>query len=66
MQFRTFLAATVLAATTLLGAVGTASAHSTPDDPTPPSTSSSHGDTGLGLNLLCGLGLLLGQGSCHN
>ncbi|MFG3280353.1 hypothetical protein [Streptomyces sp. NPDC048111] len=63
MRLRTFLAATVLAATTLLAGVGSAAAQSDPQDP-PPSTSS-HGNTGIGINLLCGLGLLA-PGSCSN
>ncbi|MEV8319818.1 chaplin [Streptomyces sp. NPDC059900] len=64
MRIRTIAATAALACVTVLG--GATAATAAPADPPPPSNSQSdEGPTGLGLNLLCGLGVL-GQGSCSN
>ncbi|MEV8319271.1 hypothetical protein AB0Q95_34450 [Streptomyces sp. NPDC059900] len=63
MRIRTMAAAAALACVTVLG--GATAATAAPADPPPSNSQHDEGPTGLGLNLLCGIGLL-GQGSCGN
>ncbi|MER7349671.1 hypothetical protein ABT390_30180 [Streptomyces aurantiacus] len=58
MRIRTAIVTVALAAAAVLGSSSAASAN----DPDP---GNHDGATGIGLNLLCGLGVL-GSGSCDN
>ncbi|MFG3256726.1 hypothetical protein [Streptomyces sp. NPDC048172] len=67
MRIRTGIAATVMAGAMVFGAGSAAVAADNPEDVVQnrPVSVTDDGPTGLGVNLLCGIGLL-GQGSCGN
>ena len=67
MRIRSAIAAAAAAGVMVLGAGSAAMAADGPEDVVQhrPVSVTDDGPTGLGVNLLCGIGLL-GQGSCSN
>ncbi|MFG3254421.1 hypothetical protein [Streptomyces sp. NPDC048172] len=67
MRIRTGIVSAAVVTAALFSSAGVALAADTPEDVVQnrPTSVTDDGPTGLGLNLLCGLGVL-GQGSCSN